>query len=503
MNRAAAARADGGGAGRLALPALVALALALRLWNLGGESLWLDEGYTWRIARLPLPRLLESAWADVHPPLYYLLEHAWIGAFGTGEAMLRLPSALLGALAVLLAARFGRRLLGARAGLLAGLFVAVSPFHVQFSQEARNYSLLAVLSLLSYFALVAWRERGGAARLAAWVACASAMTYTHNFGWFVLAAQNSWMAYEWERARRDGSARRVPLAPWVAAQAAVVALYLPWTGLFRHQMQHVNHYFWVAPPTPLALLRTAWDYAGSTAGLPLLAVLVALASVRLARPRGGGADPARAAERSALVLLWAWLACGIVLPWAYSLLVAPVFIPRATLPAAFACWLLAAAGAARLTPAWLRRAAVASFALFALVRVLGLYAAPNKERWREATRDVEAAARAGDAVVVSAGYCVPNVWAYYARRADLDVVPFPADGGDVKPASLGELDAAIAGRERVWLVLSHRGDPGGLTEARLAPSFREASRTPYWSRPFELSPYPRYAGVEVVRYERR
>jgi hypothetical protein len=55
----------------------------------------------------------------------------------------------------------------------------------------------------------------------------------------------------------------------------------------------------------------------------------------------------------------------------------------------------------------------------------------------------------------------------------------------------------------VWLVLSHRGDPEGLAEPRLAPAFREAARTVYWSRPYELSPWPRYAGVEVVRFERR
>ena len=72
-------------ANRLALPCMVAVAAALRLYDAGRLSLRLDEGQSLHFALLPLKpynatyqhtaSLFQAAAADVHPPGYLLLLH--------------------------------------------------------------------------------------------------------------------------------------------------------------------------------------------------------------------------------------------------------------------------------------------------------------------------------------------------------------------------------------------------------------------------------------------
>ena len=80
------------------------------------------------------------------PPLYYALAWLWAKLFGHGEAGLRSLSAVVGTLTVPVAWRAGGELFGAaRAGLVAAALVAVNPYFVWYSQEARSYSLLVLM----------------------------------------------------------------------------------------------------------------------------------------------------------------------------------------------------------------------------------------------------------------------------------------------------------------------------------------------------------------------
>ncbi len=136
----------------LATAGVLAVALALRLWGLGRESLWLDEATSLMLARMPIPALLAWTAADIHPPLYYLLLHFW-RHLGEGEATLRGLSVLGGMLGVGLTFLVARRLFGRRTALAAALLVAVAPLHIWYSQEARGYVWLATFGLLAMYGL--------------------------------------------------------------------------------------------------------------------------------------------------------------------------------------------------------------------------------------------------------------------------------------------------------------------------------------------------------------
>ena len=106
----------GPGAGRSSRPCAGAALLvgwALRLYHLGWQSFWYDEGTSITVAPRDLPTILANAAADIHPPLYYLLLHVWVGLSGSSEYAARLPSAILGTLLIAVLFRLGRDLLGA------------------------------------------------------------------------------------------------------------------------------------------------------------------------------------------------------------------------------------------------------------------------------------------------------------------------------------------------------------------------------------------------------
>jgi uncharacterized membrane protein len=96
-----------------------------------------------------------------HPPLYYLLLRAWCGIWGTDVEMIRALSVLFGVLALPALYWLGMGLSERKEVAETGVkLLAVSPFFVLYSQEAREYALWAFLSILSCAALLrAFRVR--------------------------------------------------------------------------------------------------------------------------------------------------------------------------------------------------------------------------------------------------------------------------------------------------------------------------------------------------------
>ncbi len=134
------------------LPAILFLALVLRLANLN-QSFWLDEAAQAIESARPLREQLNII-SDFHPPLYHLILHFWM-IFGKSEIWLRLPSVIFGVLSIFFLYRIAEIIFDKKTAVLAALFLAISPFHLWYSQEARPYMLFVLLSLVStYFLLI-------------------------------------------------------------------------------------------------------------------------------------------------------------------------------------------------------------------------------------------------------------------------------------------------------------------------------------------------------------
>lgn len=74
---------------------------------------------------------------DYKPPLYIYLTVPSVAVFGLNEFAVRFPSAFLGVLAIVLTYFLTKKLLGNPVtGLLASFFLAISPWHIQFTRTA-------------------------------------------------------------------------------------------------------------------------------------------------------------------------------------------------------------------------------------------------------------------------------------------------------------------------------------------------------------------------------
>ena len=130
--------------------ALVALALLLRLRGLITFPLEQDELYTVQATQLFRTTLMPGISGR---PLYYLLEHVLLAAGPATPLLLRLPPLLFGLAGVWATWRLGARLFGVTAGWVAGLLVAISPWHLYMSGFARYWSLVYLLVTLLFLCL--------------------------------------------------------------------------------------------------------------------------------------------------------------------------------------------------------------------------------------------------------------------------------------------------------------------------------------------------------------
>lgn len=113
------------------------------------QMLWYDEAYTAMIAHLPMGQMIQATLQDVHPPTYYFLPLLSSRIFGWNEIALRLPSFILGMMAIYLAYRFASNMFDHRIGLITAGLMALNPMMVYYATEARMYALLTVAVLLA------------------------------------------------------------------------------------------------------------------------------------------------------------------------------------------------------------------------------------------------------------------------------------------------------------------------------------------------------------------
>jgi len=129
---------------------ILGIAVFLRIYNLGKESLWFDEAITFYRAVLDFSEIIRNSYNwDVHPPTYYLIIH-FIIKLSNSEFALRFFSALCSIAAIPLLYDLIKRIIGKEEAIISILLLSVSVFHIRYSQEARVYSLFLLTSLISF-----------------------------------------------------------------------------------------------------------------------------------------------------------------------------------------------------------------------------------------------------------------------------------------------------------------------------------------------------------------
>ena len=422
----------------VAVPAL--LGAALCLIEVTTRSLWLDEAATVAIAGQHGSAFWHAAAHDGGNMLgYYALLHVLIGWFGDGAFVIRLPSVISAGAGAGAISLLGLRLFDRRVALFAGVLAAVSLPLVFWGQDARGYAPMIALVAGSFLAFAELAD--GPRRRWPWIAyvvLTVLSVYASYVAIFALPAQLVALAwcrrYAWRRV--------------LSAIAACAVCWIPLAVLALSRGS--GQLFWIARPNfklerqvVQALTSAGFEpnFRPVVVATPLaivtLGLLVFAAARVLRRPRWGP------------VLALSWLVVPVVLMWLWSFIGQPIFTPRN---------LLVALPAVALALGWV--IAQSRFAWPALVVLIALRAVAlvpsygtSPENWRAASAFLAGDKRPGDCVVF-----YPQdgrmPFAYYTHQP-------------VKPyIERYQTPTVPSGCTRVWLVVSHQGQPTGTSTSR-------------------------------------
>lgn len=442
------------------LAGIFILGLFIRIHGINTESLSFDEIYSLKLAGMTLPEIINETSKDYHPPLYYALLHFWVILFGTTEISIRLLSALLGAAAVPAIFLLGRLIFSERAGLYAAFFSAASNINIVHSQEARMYTLLLLLAILSFYFLHQILRNGGLRSYIFFILCNAAMIYTHFYGFFVAAAGILLLILIAVSGRN--TERRSLMKP---AGAVILSLlmYLPWLPVFLKQYRTAHSFLWIPPATLWQLPEAVTEFAGS--GLLLiillpLSVLVFLQPVMKNRRQSPSEQPGillalKKQEPAGSILLLLWLIIPVLIPFLISILMQPIFLVKYTIASSSAFLLLCAGGLAEVKWKWGRISIIVVIAALSFYNILQLHALPRGERWKEAAAYIDANAGSSDIIVFNSAEC-RDLYKYYSLRKDLASAGYNPGWQSQSADSIAKnITPFIENHSTVYLVLSH------------------------------------------------
>jgi hypothetical protein len=404
---------------------VLALLAGLVLRFVTRSPLWLDEALSVDIARLPFSDMIEALRHDGHPPLYYLLLHGWMEAFGEGDVAVRALSGVFTVLALPLFWIAGKRFGGTRGAWLTLGIVAMSPYALRYGTETRMYSLVMLLVLAGWLLLDDVLRRPNPLRLAGLAGIVALLLWTHYWAMWLLIVVGIALIVRLVHARRAGRVDDARLAR-NAIFAIVVGglLFLPWLPNLLYQGAHTGTP-WARPVRPTEMLTyTLADLGGGAQAEALtLGWFVALLMATGLTGRGLGGSrididlATRPKGRPFAIAIVGTLAIGCLVGYAtgatYASRYAAVFIPFV--------FLLAALGLSQLSRLPL---------MIALVGLLGLggvgaYRNITVDR-TDARRSAEAIeARADDDALVV--YCPDQLGPSTARELGdrFDQVTYP------------------------------------------------------------------------------
>jgi mannosyltransferase len=365
------------------LAGIVIVGAAIRFSTLDQQSFWLDEATTWGIVSHGLGHVLSTVpKTESTPPLYYALVWLWAQVLGTGEVGLRSFSALCGTLTIPVMWAVGRRLASERIGLVGALVTAVNPLLFWYSQEARTYALLVLLSALSLLAFLRALEQPGPGRLVTWGAICALTILAHYFGAFVVVGEAVWLFVALRRRGvLTGGLVAAGLAPIAVVGLALVPL------VIRQNDGRASFISTASGSLPYRLGQLVkQDILGD--GQPLKALLLAIGLVLVALALVLLVTRATRTERDGALMMLAIGAGGVVLAFVVAAVVTDYFDTRNLLATWAPLALVVAVGFGAARAGRWGAAGIAGLVVLSLVCIANVIRDPDFQRdnWRGAVQ---------------------------------------------------------------------------------------------------------------------
>ena len=231
---------------RLPIIIIMILAAFLRFWNFGSIPFMHDEfSAIFRTFYHSVYDVVEIGVKqnDSHPAGVQLFIYFWIKLFGLHEPLLKFPFALLGWGSVFVAWLIARRWFNNNTALFTAAFMAVTQYHIFYSQLARPYAPGLFFGLVTtwYWTKVVFDENTKLRHWVLFVLFTAINSYIHAFTLFfnVLMAATGLIFVRGEKFKH-----------YLLAGLAILVLYLPGIPVFLAQLGRGDIGGWLAKPKP-------------------------------------------------------------------------------------------------------------------------------------------------------------------------------------------------------------------------------------------------------------
>ena len=390
------------------------IGIILRVYDLSTESIWLDEGYSIVTAKLDFLQVARVQ--DDIPPLYYLILHWWIQFFGDSEFSVRFPSVIFGLLSILMAYKTAHHLFDKNAGILCSLLISLSVFQIHYSQEARNYSLTALLSLLSMYFFLKFLANNRKSILVFYILFSALLTYSHVYGWFIIISQNIYIFSLFLFSRET---YKINYNNWILMQISLIIIFAPWihTFIIRVFDEVPMYTFLQVPNITEKIIRTFVTFSGSKLLMMVFMLLLMLSIISYEKNSGkiiwkdlfssltSYRWQSRFISTRENYFLMVWLITPIILPLTISRIYTPIYTYRYAIGASLAFYILVANGINNINHKYIKPIIIVIVTILSLITILNYYTKINKEQWRDVANYIDRNARNEDLLLFNARFC--------------------------------------------------------------------------------------------------
>lgn len=310
---------------------ILVIGIFLRLYNLDFQSPWLDEIHTLTETNpnTPISELYNVVLvSEQMPPLYFFLMYVTFKVFGYSIFIARLFSAIVGGVSIYSVFLLGKEITNNKLGLIASFLMAINPFHLYYSQEARPYMLLLLFSVLSFYGLVKLLQNQTNRNAILYGLFSGLMIITHFFGLFVVFSQLIIILFYFFMIEKE---KRIQFILKMLISGVISTLLLTTAIKAFIKVSQIKD-FWISPPTSDAFTSIFKEFFGnSEIVLSLISICVFFYFLKLVKEKNCNLNERKILKNKTIfgfTILIPWITILVLIPLVRSYTAAPMIISR-------------------------------------------------------------------------------------------------------------------------------------------------------------------------------
>ena len=420
----------------------VFLALFTSFFQIAHKSFWFDEAFSIHLSS-DWQYLLRILWtSEANMWLYYFLLHFWL-YLGQSEFIGRSLSALFAVLSIPITYLIGKKLFSKKVGTLASLLMPLNVLFVFYSQEARSYSLLLLLSGLSTLFFLSLINKWKKTDAVFYVLVTALGLYTHLYMGFVILSH---AAIFFITQKKKWKMILLFLLPILLALPMAIA-----------PSFHSSQTSWMQQPGFTGLIIVGIILTGDFP--PLLAVYAAIFLKLFSRKK-----------THEELYLWIMIVVPVAAAFIISFIYKPLYQPEYFISSLIPTVLLAAWYLTQFKKRWIKITLLSAIFALSGIRLFGWYTGNSylhtvidnrNEEWREATVEISSQYKPGDITIFYTYYGVLPFQLYAGDKIPVfDISSSSYSTSNLIPPQpdLNKIRSLKDIYKRVWFVINHSED---------------------------------------------